>query len=166
MDDPTFFFYTVGKNWFEQLKPTRLDTNLSTCWMLNNNYSVDTSYFCGVYHSTFVWVVMCMVCLIIHETCSAIVPKLLSVYISLPIGDKLMKVLRRNGVSHNVQGPLMGHIFQLYINEPHRLLQQEEFLFCDCTRHNCLFKNICVGWPGTVVSMMQGFLSILCCIMK
>jgi len=60
-------------------------------------------------------VARCMVCVVVHETCEAIITKLMALYISFPTGEQLSVVVQEfkdNGASHSVPALLMALIFQ------------------------------------------------------
>jgi len=96
--------------------------------------------------------------LIIHETCSAIVSTLLSTYISFPTSDALEEVVEGfkerwgfpqcagsiDGSHISVTPPLMNHTDYYNRKGFYSVIVQA------VVDHNCLFRNICVGWPGSV----------------
>jgi len=100
----------------------------------------------------------CTVCLIVHETCNAIVTKLMSVYISFPTGDELKEVVKGfkekwdfpqcagsiDGSHISVTPPLMNHTDYYNRKGFYSVIVQA------VVDHNCLFRNIYVGWPGSV----------------
>ena len=103
-------------------------------------------------------VARCTVCLIIHETCSAIVSTLLSTYISFPTGDALEEVVE--GFKERWGFPqCAGSIDGSHISVPPPLMNHTDYynrkgfysvIVQAVVDHNCLFRNICVGWPGSV----------------
>ena len=99
----------------------------------------------------------CTVCIIVKETCKAIVKKLAPLYVSFPSGDSLKDVVEgfkeRWGVpqcagsidgSHiPISAPVMNHD---YYNrkEWYSIVTQA------VVDHNGLFHDLCIGWPGSV----------------
>ena len=103
-------------------------------------------------------VARCTVCLIFHETCNAIVSKLMPVYISFPTGDELKEVVKGfkekwdfprcagsiDGSHIPVTPPFMNHTDYYNRKAFYSVIVQA------VVDHNCLFRNLCVGWPGSV----------------
>ena len=103
-------------------------------------------------------VARCMVCVVVHETCEAIVSRLLPVYISFPTGEQLADVVKDlkekwgfpqcagsiDGSHISVTPPSMNHTDYYNRNSFISLIVQA------VVDHNYLFRNICVGWPGSV----------------
>ena len=100
-------------------------------------------------------VARCTVCVVVHETCEVIVSRLLLVYIS---GEQLADVVKGfkekwgfpqcagsiDG-SHIPVTPLsMSHTDYYYRKGFYLMIVQA------MVDHNYHFRNICVGWPGSV----------------
>ena len=95
---------------------------------------------------------------IVHETCVAIIEILLPLYIQFPSGNGLREVINgfkeKLGVpqcagsidgSHiPVTPPAMNHIDYYNRKGWYSMLVQA------VVDHECLFRNLCVGWPGSV----------------
>ena len=100
----------------------------------------------------------CTVCKIVNETYRAIVRKLLPVYIRFPSGDALKEVVEgfkdKLGVpqcagsidgSHiPVTPPAMNHTDYYNRKGWYSMLVQA------VVDHNYLFRDLCIGWPGSV----------------
>ena len=100
----------------------------------------------------------CTVCVVVHETCEAIISKLLPVYISFPTGEQLDEVVKGfkekwgfpqcagaiDGSHISVTPPSMNHTDYYNRKGFYSMIVQA------VVDHNYLFRNICVGWPGSV----------------
>ena len=100
----------------------------------------------------------CTVCVVVHETCTAIIQKLMPLYISFPTGDKVSEVVRGfkekwgfpqcvgsvDGSHIPVTPPSMNHTDYYNRKGWYSIVVQA------VVDHNYLFRNICVGWPGSV----------------
>ena len=103
-------------------------------------------------------VARCTVCVVVHETCEAIVSRLLPVYISFPTGEQLDEVIKGfkekwgflqcagsiDGSHISVTPPSMNHTDYYNRKGFYSMIVQA------VVDHNYLFRNICVGWPGSV----------------
>ena len=103
-------------------------------------------------------VARCTVCVIVHDTCKAIVNVLLKEYIQFPRGDKLREVVAgfrtKTGMiqcagaidgSHiPVSPPAMCHTDYYNRKGWYSVLVQA------VVDYNYLFSDVCVGWPGSV----------------
>jgi len=103
-------------------------------------------------------VARCTVCIVVHETCEAIVTKLMTVYIAFPTGEQLSEVVQGfkdkwgfpqcagsiDGSHISVTPPAMNHTDYYNRKGFYSMIVQA------VVDHNCMFRNICVGWPGSV----------------
>ena len=103
-------------------------------------------------------VARCTVCQIVNETCRAIVQKLLPMYIQFPSGDSLKDVVKgfkdKYGVpqcASSIDGshvpitpPAMNHTDYYNCKGWYSMLVQA------VVDHNFLFRDLCIGWPGSV----------------
>ena len=103
-------------------------------------------------------VARCTVCVVVHETCEAIVSRLLPVYISFPTGEQLDEVVKGfkekwdfpqcagsiDGSHISVTPPSMNHTDYYNRKGFYSMIVQA------VVDHNYLLRNICVGWPGSV----------------
>ena len=100
----------------------------------------------------------CTVCQIVNETCRAIVQKLLRVYVRFPTGDGLKDVVRGfkeklavpqcagsiDGSHIPVTPPAMNHTDYYNRKGWYSVIVQA------VVDHNYLFRDLCIGWPGSV----------------
>lgn len=100
----------------------------------------------------------CTVCKIVNETCRAIVQKLLPLYVRFPLGDGLRDVVRGfeekfgipqcagsiDGSHVPVTPPAMNHTDYYNRKGWYSMLVQA------VVDHDYLFRDLCVGWPGSV----------------
>ena len=100
----------------------------------------------------------CTVCKIVNETCRAIIQKLLPLYIRFPTGSGLADVVRGfkdkfgipqcagsiDGSHVPVTPPSMNHTDYYNRKGWYSMLVQA------VVDHNYLFRDLCVGWPGSV----------------
>ena len=98
------------------------------------------------------------VCVIVHETCITIVKKLLPVYIQFPEGNALSEVMDGfkqtldvpqcagsiDGSHVHVTPPSMNHTDYYNRKGWYSMLVQV------VVDHEFLFRNLCIGWPGSV----------------
>ena len=98
------------------------------------------------------------VCVIVHETCITIVKKLLPVYIQFPEGNALSEVMDGfkqtldvpqcagsiDGSHVPVTPPSMNHTDYYNRKGWYSMLVQA------VVDHEFLFRNLCIGWPGSV----------------
>ena len=103
-------------------------------------------------------VARCTVCVIVHDTCKAIVDNLLSTYISFPRGEDLRRVVEgfknKWGMIHcagsidgyhiPVRPPASNHTDYYNRKGWYSVLLQ------GVIDQNYLFTDICIGWPGSV----------------
>ena len=103
-------------------------------------------------------VARCTVCVVVHETCDAIVTKLMTTYSSFPTGEQLSAVVQGFKVkwgfpqcavsiddSHiSVTPPAMNHTDYYNRKGFYSMIVQA------VVDHDCLFRNVCVGWLGSV----------------
>lgn len=103
-------------------------------------------------------VARCTVCVIVHETVDAIVSKLLTTYITFPTGQALVKVVQGfdekwnlpqcagaiDGSHIPVKAPLLNHTDYYNRKGWYSVIIQA---VVDC---NYLFRDVYVGWPGSV----------------
>ena len=98
------------------------------------------------------------VCTIVHDTCLAITNSLLKIYISFPTGESLKTVI--NGFEHKwgfpqcvgaidgchvpISAPLMNHTDYYNRKGWYSMIIQA------IVDHDYIFRDICVGWPGSV----------------
>ena len=98
------------------------------------------------------------VCTIVHYTCLAITNSLLKIYISFPTGESLKTVI--NGFEHKwgfpqcvgaidgchvpISAPLMNHTDYYNRKGWYSMIIQA------IVDHDYIFRDICVGWPGSV----------------
>ena len=99
----------------------------------------------------------CTVCKIVNETCRAIVQKLLPVYIRFPSGNGLADAVRGfmenfgipqcagsiDGSHVPITPPAMNHTDYYNRKGWYSMLVQV------VVDHNYLFRDLCVGWPGS-----------------
>ena len=119
-----------------------------TLWCLATPCEYRTvAHLFGVAHST--------VCMIVHEPCLAITNK---IYISFPTGESLNTVI--NGFEHKwgfpqcvgaidgchvpISAPLMNHTDYYNRKGWYSMIIQA------IVDHDYIFRDICVGWPGSV----------------
>ena len=105
-------------------------------------------------------VARCTVCQIhvVRNTCIAIVQKLTPVYINFPTGDTLNEVVR--GFKNKWGVPqCAGSIDSLHIPVTPPAMNYTDYynrkgwysmLVQAVVDHNCLFRDICIGWPGSI----------------
>ena len=100
----------------------------------------------------------CTVCVIVKETCQAIVWKLVPLYISFPFGEDLKEVLTGfkekwgvpqcagsvDGTHIPITPPLMNHTDYYNRKGWYSVVTQA------VVDHNGLFRDVYVGWPGSV----------------
>ena len=98
------------------------------------------------------------VCVIVHETCLAIVKKLLPLYVQFPTGDGLKHVIDGfqekwalpqcggsiDGSHISITPPKMNHTDYYNRKGFYSMLVQA------VVDHDYLFRNLCIGWPGSV----------------
>ena len=148
----------------EQLKPMifHQDTNFRkaltvekrvaiTLWCLATPCEYRTvAHLFGVAHST--------VCTIVHSTCQAIVNSLLRKYVKFPTGNALKDVIRNfeskwgfpqcvgaiDGSHIPICAPLQNHTDYYNRKGWYSMVVQA------VVDHDYLFRDICVGWPGSV----------------
>ena len=96
--------------------------------------------------------------MVVHETCKAIVTKLMSLYVSFPAGEQLNEVVQGfkgkwgfpqcagsiDGSHISVTPPAMNHTDYYNRKGFYSILVQA------VVDHEYLFRNICVGWSGSV----------------
>lgn len=93
-------------------------------------------------------------CIIVQETCAAIVEKLLPLYVQFPSGDALKEVTDKWGIpqcsssvdgSHiQVKPPARNHTDYYNRKGWYSMLAQA------VVDYKYLFQNLCIGWPGSV----------------
>ena len=100
----------------------------------------------------------CTVCVIVHETCRAIAQNLQSVYISFPTGESLKTVVEGfqcrwdipqcagsvDGTHIPITPPAMNHTDYYNRKGWYSIITQA------VVDHNGLFRDLCIGWPGSV----------------
>ena len=115
---------------------------------------------CGEYRTIahLFGVARCTVCIVVHDTCKAIVDFLLKTYIKFPQGDELSRVVEGfkskwgmiqcagsiDGCHIPVLPPALNHTD--YYNRKGRYSKLVQAI----VDHNYLFTDVCVGWPGSV----------------
>ena len=115
---------------------------------------------CGEYRTIghLFGVARCTVCVIIHDTCQAIITKLLKKYIQLPVGEQLVQVvdgfkskwgMMQCGGSIDschipVKPPALNHTD--YYNQK----GWYSIILQGVVDHEYLFYDVYVGWPGSV----------------
>ena len=115
---------------------------------------------CGEYRTIahLFGVARCTVCVIVHDTCKAIVDVLLKTYIKFPQGDELSRVVEGfkskwgmiqcagsiDGCHIPVLPPALNHTDYYNRKGWYSMLVQA------IVDHNYLFTDVCVGWPGSV----------------
>ena len=122
-----------------------------TLWIL-----ATPSEYCSVAH--LFGLARCTVCQIVHETCKASICQLTSVYINFPTGDNLTAVIQGFQSKWNIPqcaGSIDGtHIpitppamnYTDYYNRKGWYSIEAQAV----VDHNGLFKDLCIGWPGSV----------------
>ena len=160
--------FRVSKDTFQylcdQLRPVieKQNTNMRECislkrrvaitlWVLATTVDYRTvGHLFGVARNT--------VSIIVHETCVAIVDKLLPIYIQFPAGNELKKVIDGfkdmwnipqcagsiDGSHVPVTPPAMNHTDYYNRKGWYSMLVQA------VVDHKLLFQNLCVGWPGSI----------------
>ena len=98
------------------------------------------------------------VCVIVHETCTAIVKKLLPVYVQFPEGNGLVQVM--DGFKQNFGIPqCAGSIDGSHVPVTPPCMNHTDYynrkgwysmLIQAVVDHEYLFRNLCIGWPGSV----------------
>ena len=100
----------------------------------------------------------CTVCVIVHETCRAIIRTLQSVYISFPTGESQKTVIEGfrsrwnipqcagsvDGTHIPITPPTMNHIDYYNHKGWYSIITQA------IVDHHGLFRDLCIGWPGSV----------------
>ena len=103
-------------------------------------------------------VARCTVCKIVNETCEAIVQKLLPLYVRFPTGDSLKEVIKGfkdkydvpqcagsiDGSHVPVTPPAINHTDYYNRKGWYSMVVQA------VVDHNHLFRDLCIGWPGSV----------------
>jgi len=107
--------------------------------------------------------------MVVHETCKAIVTKLMALYISFPTGEQLNEVIQ--GFKAKWGFPQCGGSIDgshILVTMNHTDCYNRKGFYSVIVQavidHNNLFRNICVGWPGSVHD--AGCLLIPCYIVK
>ena len=103
----------------------------------------------GEYHSVphLFRLARCTVCKIVNETCRAIVRKLLPVYIVEGFKDKFGVPQCAGSIDRShipVTPPAMNHTDYCNRKGWYSMLVQA------IVDHNYLFRDLCIGWPGSV----------------
>ena len=115
---------------------------------------------CGEYRTIghLFGIARCTVCVIVHDTCKALVSTLKSLYISFPEDDELTEVIRGfktkwgfmqcagaiDGTHIPVRAPAMNHTDYYNRKGWYSIIVQA------VVDHNYLFRNVYIGWPGSV----------------
>ena len=115
---------------------------------------------CGEYRTIghLFGIASCTVCVIVHDTCSAIVTTLMSQYITFPKGDDLKEVITGfrqkwgfvqcagaiDGTHIPVRAPAMSHTDYYNRKGWYSIIVQ------GVVDHNYLFRNVYCGWPGSM----------------
>ena len=100
----------------------------------------------------------CTVCVIVRETCKAIVKKLAPLYVSFPHGESLKDVVKGfkerwglpqcggsiDGTHIPISAPAMNHTDYYNRKGWYSMVTQA------VVDHNGLFRDLCIGWPGSV----------------
>ena len=148
----------------EQLKPSIQRRTTQLCKSICVEHRVAITLWgpatCGEYHTIahLFGVARCTVCVIVHDTCKAIVDVLLKTYIKFPQGDDLSNVVAGfknkwgmiqcagsiDGCHDPVLPPALNHTDYYNRKGWYSILVQA------AVDHNYLFTNVCVGWPGSV----------------
>ena len=98
------------------------------------------------------------VCVIVHETCRAIIQKFKPVYINFPTSENLRAVIQGfqdrwnipqcagsvDGTHIPVTPPAMNHTDYYNRKNWYSIIAQT------VVDHNGLFRDLCIGWPGSV----------------
>ena len=119
-----------------------------TLWCLSTPAEYRTiAHLFGVARST--------VCTIVHETCRAIVRILMDSYIKFPCGESLKRVVE--GFESNWGFPQCGGAIDgshIPISAPSLNHYNRKGFYSIVVQaivdHEYLFRNICVGWPGSI----------------
>ena len=148
----------------EQLTPyiRRRDTQLRRAICVEHRVAITLWCLatCGEYRTIahLFGVARCTVCVIVHDTCKAIVDVLLKTYIQFPQGDELSEVVEG---FKNKWGMIQcaGSIDGCHIPVTPPALNRTDYynrkgwysmLVQAVVDHNYLFTDVCVGWPGSV----------------
>ena len=115
---------------------------------------------CGEYRTIghLFGIARCTVCVIVHDTCTAIVESMMSQYIVFPHGDELKEVIdgfvrkwgflqcagALDGTHIPVRAPAMNHTDYYNRKGWYSIIVQ------GVVDHNYLFRNVYCGWPGSV----------------
>lgn len=160
--------FRVSRNTFyilcEQLTPyiRRRDTQLRRAICVEHRVAITLWCLatCGEYRTIahLFGVARCTVCVIVHDTCKAIVNVLLKTYIQFPQGAELSEVVEGfknkwgmiqcagsiDGCHIPVTPPALNHTDYYNRKGWYSVLVQA------VVDHNYLFTDVCVGWPGSV----------------
>ena len=148
----------------EQLTPyiQRRDTQLRRAISVEHRVAITLWCLatCGEYQTIahLFGVARCTVCVIVHDTCKAIVDVLLKTYIQFPEGDELSEVVEGfqnkwgmvqcagsiDGCHIPVTPPALHHTDYYNRKGWYSMLVQA------VVDHKYLFIDVCVGWPGSV----------------
>lgn len=115
---------------------------------------------CGEYRTIghLFGVARCTVCVIVHDTCQAIITKLLKKYIQFPVGEQLTQVVDGfkskwgmiqcggsiDGCHIPVKPPALNHTDYYNRKGWYSIILQ------GVVDHEYLFRDVYVGWPGSV----------------
>lgn len=160
--------FRVSKETFmyicEKLKPIieRKDTKFRKAICVQHRVAITLWCLatCGEYRTIghLFGIARCTVCVIVHDTCTAIVTTMMSQYITFPKGDDLKEVIAGfkekcgfvqcagaiDGTHVAVRAPAMNHTDYYNRKGWYSIIVQ------GVVDHNYLFRNVYCGWPGSV----------------
>ena len=160
--------FRVSQNMFlylcDQLNSTIQRQNTQICASISFEHRVTITLWCLATCAEYrtighlFGVARCTVCVIVHDTCAAIVNVLQSQYIQFPVGDKLTAVIDGFKATWNVP-QCAGAIDGSHIPVKPPACNHTDYynrkgwysvVLQAVVDHQYLFRDVMVGWPGSV----------------